>query len=97
MKQVLAVAPSLAQRAGRHYRLIFTVYKHFADQVGKTNFPAIQACIRRNYARKNLDPSEKRRIVVVPLVNPDMDYAKLARALLDQADRERRGRFRAAA
>ncbi|MDQ1131135.1 hypothetical protein [Microbacterium sp. SORGH_AS_0888] len=97
MKQVLASEPSLAQRVGKHYRLIFTVYKRYADQVGKTNFSAIEAGIRRDYARKNWDPSEKRRIMIMPLVNPDIDYEKLARALLEQADRERRGEFRDAA
>jgi hypothetical protein len=33
----------------------------------------------------------------MPLVNPDIDYDKLARVLLDLADREHRGKFRDAA
>jgi hypothetical protein len=97
MKQVSAPEPSLAQRVGKHYRLIFTVYKRYADQFGKTNFAAIRAGIIRDYARGNRDPSEKRQLVITPLVNPDIDYEKLARALLDLADRERRGKFRDAA
>lgn len=97
MKQVLAAEPSLAQRVGKHYKLIFTIYKHYADQFGKTNFAAIHAGIRRDYAHENWDPSEKHRVMIMPLVNPDIDYDKLARALLDQARREARGEFRDAA
>lgn len=56
MRRVVESKPSLAQRVGKDYCLIFTVYKRNADQVGKTNFPAIQACIRRDYARGELGP-----------------------------------------
>ena len=96
MRLVLEQEPSLAQRVGKHYRVIFTVYKRHADDVGKTNFAVIRDRIRREYATATIDPTLKRRLVIMPLVNPEIDHVRLARAFLQQVEREHRRSDRAA-
>ena len=83
------VEPSLAQRAGKHYSVIFTTFKKYADQVGKTNWEEIRRLVARDYTRSNADPTKTRSVVIMPLVNPDVDARKLAQLLLEQVRRDR--------
>lgn len=96
MHSVLETEPSLAQRVGKHYRVIFTVYKRHADVVGKTSFEEIRRRIRHEFADASVDPTLKRRLVIMPLVNPKIDIPRLARAFFEQARRQLHDQDRAA-
>ena len=99
IKEALVAEPSLAQRVGKHYKRIFTTFKHYADQVGKTNWEEIRRLLIKDYVKDNADPSEpvkpgSKRHVLMPIMNPDVDMAKLARAFVVLADQIRRGKER---
>lgn len=80
--------PSLSQRAGRHYALIFDRHKSYADRVGRANFDVIRELLRRDIgsigAELDIEPDGKasRRQTVHALVPPERDYRMLARAFL---------------
>lgn len=97
--EVSAADPSLAPRVGKHYKRIFTTFKHYADQVGKTNWEEIRRLLLRDYTKDNADPSEsikpgKKRTVLMPIMKPDIDAAKTARAFIALAERIREGKGR---
>jgi hypothetical protein len=99
INEVLSVDPSLAQRVGKHYKCIFTPFKHYADQVGKTNWEEIRRLLIKDYVKDNADPTEptkpgKKPVVLMPIVKPDIDVAKTARAFVALADRIREGKGR---
>lgn len=99
INEALAADPSLAQRVGKHYKRIFTTFKHYADQVGKTNWEEVRRLLLKDYAKDNADLLEsikpgKKRIVLMPIVKPDIDAAKTARAFIALAERIREGKGR---
>lgn len=87
MKRALIAESSLAQRAGKHYAIIFTTFKIHADVVGKGSWEEIRRRVVRDHPAKNADPTERRQLAIKPLVNPDLDPTKLARVFLHLVDR----------
>jgi len=87
--------PSLAQKVGKHCALILSTFKHYADEVGKTNWEEIQRLVVRDYTHANADPTKRRRVVIMPLVRPEPDVNKFAQGLLRLVDRDLEGRDRA--
>ena len=80
--------PSLRNKAGKHYKVIFTCYKRYADQVGKENFAAISFLLSRDLPYLTRDPIQpvetgtgqrKRHVSVQVLIRPEVDVDKLAK------------------
>lgn len=88
VRQAVALNPSLAQRAGKHYALIFSTFKHYADKVGKTNWEEIRTLVARDYSARNADPTLRRSVVIMPLVRPGVDAKRLEYALAELARKD---------
>lgn len=88
MKQVRLSDASLAQRASRHYNLIFRTFKRYADQVGKYNWEEIRRLVVRDSQRVGAASLTGRVVVAHPLVRPEIDVVKLVSALKALADED---------
>ena len=97
IKAAAVTEPSLPQRVRKHYKVIFTRYKLYADQVGKENFALIRELLRRDLADLltaiELEGKGRRprRVVVCPIVRPDPDVEGLGRLVLLLAEAARKG------
>jgi hypothetical protein len=85
--------PSLRNRAGKYYKVIFDRYKHYADQVGKENFNVIRFLLTHDLPHLTRDPIKpvetgrrKRQVSVQVLMRPEIDVKKFSRALLALAE-----------
>ncbi len=89
IKAAHASDPSLAQRVGKHYKVIFTRYKLYADQVSKANFAAIRLLLRRDILFLACKPEfvegvgrKPQYVGIYAIVKPEIEMEKLSRALL---------------
>lgn len=103
LDRLLATAelePTLPNKCGKHYAVIFNRYKSYSDVVGKTNVEMISRMLNRDLSRMAREPDvgargrRKRNAEVFGVVRPEIDTAKLARTFLALAEREREGRTR---
>jgi hypothetical protein len=72
--------PSLPQKVGKHYKLIFTTFKKHSDVVGKTEWEDIRRRVIADYKAANADPTQKKPVTIMALVKPDLDLRALALA-----------------
>ena len=90
MRLAVEGAPSLPQRAGKHYKKIFDIFKCHADVIGKTQWELIRERVVRELIIARRDPSRsgKRHPVVIPIDRSDVDVELLARALIELERRD---------
>ncbi|HEY4268257.1 MAG TPA: hypothetical protein VGM94_08715 [Galbitalea sp.] len=59
------------------------------DVVGKTEWEEIRRRVIADYTKEKADPTQKKSVVIMGLVRPELDLRALARLLLEEARRER--------
>ena len=90
IKAAIAAEPSLVNRVGKHWRLLYATYEWAVERVDDPeDWEQIQSVIARVQTSTDApDPSEpgKRRVKVNAIMRDEIDYENLAKAFLQQAE-----------